>query len=234
MLEQTLFDSLPTERLLPAIATLHQAVRVQAETIAGLHDDGAFLKSSIADDTQHHAARGEFLELLMLASQPQGRRVAGIGIAEFSALTIEQTVKRGHKPFVCQSYKSAIDEGQDFRRCQSLAGYLDEGEAGHDRDHRGHRHDHHHDHDHAAPDVNRHDDRIRAFCFNHDKPVVWEALATWIDTLLLRHGAEAIRLRDGSAPVGWAEPLRAAWTTTGGGDADSGAQLQRAGIIAPR
>ncbi len=78
---------------------------------------------------------------------------------------------------------------------------------GHDRDHRGHRHDHRHDHDHAAPDVNRHDDRIRAFCFNHDKPVVWEALATWIDTLLLRHGADVLRLKGIINVVGEDRPV---------------------------
>lgn len=70
---------------------------------------------------------------------------------------------------------------------------------GHDHGHaHGHGHDgHHHDHHHgqSAEDVNRHDDRIRAFCFNHDKPVVWEALATWIDTLLMRHGADVLRLK---------------------------------------
>ncbi|MCC6467727.1 MAG: GTP-binding protein [Alphaproteobacteria bacterium] len=60
-------------------------------------------------------------------------------------------------------------------------------------------HDHgahdHHGHAHDAPDVNRHDDRIRAFCFNHDQPIVWEALATWVDTLLMRHGVDVLRLK---------------------------------------
>ena len=77
---------------------------------------------------------------------------------------------------------------------------------GHDHDHAHNHgahdhgaHDHgahdHHGHAHDAPDVNRHDDRIRAFCFNHDQPIVWEALATWVDTLLMRHGVDVLRLK---------------------------------------
>jgi G3E family GTPase len=75
----------------------------------------------------------------------------------------------------------------------------------HDHDHHGH--DHGHDHGHAALDVNRHDDRIRAFCFNHDQPIVWEALATWIDTLLMRHGADVLRLKGIVNVAGEARPV---------------------------
>lgn len=93
---------------------------------------------------------------------------------------------------------------------------------GHDHDHQGHHHDHDHDHDHDHAhdhhhddhghdhdtlDVNRHDARIRAFCFNHDKPVVWEALATWIDTLLMRHGADVLRLKGIVDVAGEARPV---------------------------
>ncbi len=76
---------------------------------------------------------------------------------------------------------------------------------GHDHHHHGHHHDH--GHDHAPLDVNRHDARIRAFCFNHDKPVVWEALANWIDTLLMRHGADVLRLKGIVNVAGEARPV---------------------------
>ena len=73
--------------------------------------------------------------------------------------------------------------------------------AGHD-----HAHDHH-DHDHAQPDPNRHDARIRAFCLNHDQPVEWDALASWVDTLLMRHGADVLRLKGIIDVAGEARPV---------------------------
>jgi G3E family GTPase len=79
--------------------------------------------------------------------------------------------------------------------------YEQHGAHAHDHDHQDHGHSHgrgddHGRHgDHGALDVNRHDDRIRAFCFNHDRPILWEALATWVDTLLMRHGADVLRLK---------------------------------------
>ena len=75
--------------------------------------------------------------------------------------------------------------------------------AGHD-----HAHDHHeHGHDHAQPDPNRHDARIRAFCLNHDQPVEWDALASWVDTLLMRHGADVLRLKGIIDVAGEARPV---------------------------
>lgn len=88
-------------------------------------------------------------------------------------------------------------------------------EVAHDHGHHhGHDHGHHHhDHGHAhlhgqdPHDINRHDARIRAFCFNHDRPIVWEALATWIETLLLRHGADVLRLKGIINVAGEAKPV---------------------------
>src|SRR6516162_10210791 len=41
--------------------------------------------------------------------------------------------------------------------------------------------DHEHEHDHL--DVNRHDDRIRAFCVIRERPISWDALSAWLDAL---------------------------------------------------
>src|SRR4030095_14989541 len=59
----------------------------------------------------------------------------------------------------------------------------------HDHDH-GH-HDHHH-HDHAAPELNRHDDHIRAFCLTHDRPIAWDKFVTWIEMLITMRGADLL------------------------------------------
>ncbi|MGH7094058.1 MAG: CobW family GTP-binding protein, partial [Stellaceae bacterium] len=53
-------------------------------------------------------------------------------------------------------------------------------EAGHGDEHG---HGHGHGHSDAPPDVNRHDDHIRAFCITRDEPISWAALSTWLDAL---------------------------------------------------
>src|SRR5437879_6086424 len=45
--------------------------------------------------------------------------------------------------------------------------------------------DDHHAHDH---DVNRHDERIRAFCVTRDRPISWNALSGWLDSLATMRG----------------------------------------------
>jgi G3E family GTPase len=91
----------------------------------------------------------------------------------------------------------------DVRKWLRAEAYEQHGPTGahhHDHEHgHGHRHDHGHDgdqeHGHGAPDVNRHDARIRAFCLNHDQPIVWESLAAWVDALLAAHGENVLRLK---------------------------------------
>ncbi len=58
-------------------------------------------------------------------------------------------------------------------------------------DHHGHDgHGHHH-----APDVNRHDERIRAFCITRDKPISWTAFSGWLDALASMRGADLLRVK---------------------------------------
>ncbi|MQX37385.1 CobW family GTP-binding protein [Roseospira navarrensis] len=68
-----------------------------------------------------------------------------------------------------------------------VAGWLT-AEALADAGHHGH--DHHHRHD-----VNRHDERIRAFCLTYDAPVDWDALAAGLDLLVSSRGADVLRLK---------------------------------------
>ena len=57
----------------------------------------------------------------------------------------------------------------------------------------GHVHDLPHGHDH--PDVNRHDDRIRAFCITRERPISWAALSAWLDGLATMRGDDLLRLK---------------------------------------
>ncbi len=71
---------------------------------------------------------------------------------------------------------------------------------GHDHDHADHGHgheDHGHGHDHGQDphDVNRHDDRIRAFCFTADKPIPWSTFTLWMELLASSGGENLLRVK---------------------------------------
>ena len=63
----------------------------------------------------------------------------------------------------------------------------------------GHTHDLRPKHDlrrgHEHPDVNRHDDRIRAFCITRERPISWAALSAWLDGLATMRGDDLLRLK---------------------------------------
>ena len=54
--------------------------------------------------------------------------------------------------------------------------------------------DDHHDHHHDL-DVNRHDDRIRAFSIVRDKPISWNALSGWLNSLASMRGDDLLRVK---------------------------------------
>ena len=55
--------------------------------------------------------------------------------------------------------------------------------------------DEHHHHDDDGHDVNRHDERIRAFCITRDRPISWSALSGWLDALATMRGDDLLRLK---------------------------------------
>jgi G3E family GTPase len=54
---------------------------------------------------------------------------------------------------------------------------------------------HAHEHEQKHPDVNRHDDRIRAFCITRERPISWAALSAWLDGLATVRGEDLLRLK---------------------------------------
>ncbi len=52
-----------------------------------------------------------------------------------------------------------------------------------------------HPHEHEHPDINRHDDRIRAFCIIRERPISWAALSAWLDGLATMRGDDLLRLK---------------------------------------
>jgi G3E family GTPase len=68
----------------------------------------------------------------------------------------------------------------------------DEAVVTHDGDHNDDDGDHHHNHGH---DVNRHDERIRAFCITRERPISWSALSGWLDGLATMRGDDLLRVK---------------------------------------
>ena len=67
----------------------------------------------------------------------------------------------------------------------------------HGHDH-GHDHGHGHEHDHGEQDphnVNRHDDRIKAFCMTFDEPLSWSTVAAAFDALVTYRGPDLLRMK---------------------------------------
>jgi G3E family GTPase len=53
----------------------------------------------------------------------------------------------------------------------------------------------HDDHEHHHHDVNRHDEKIRAFCITRERPISWDALSGWLDALSTMRGDDLLRLK---------------------------------------
>ena len=83
----------------------------------------------------------------------------------------------------------------DVARWLREEAYAEAGDHVH-HDHHGHDHDHHdHDDHHHHLDVNRHDDRIRAFCLSIDAPIPWDPFVEWIDFLATTQGENLLRIK---------------------------------------
>ena len=81
-----------------------------------------------------------------------------------------------------------------------------EGSHDHDHGHHHHGHDHGHDHGHGHDhkhgdgeqdphNVNRHDDRIKAFCMTFDEPMSWATVAAAFDALVTYRGPDLLRMK---------------------------------------
>ena len=76
----------------------------------------------------------------------------------------------------------------DVQRWLKAEAYAD-ASTGHD-----HGHEHHHEPDHAH-DVNRHDERIRAFCVRYDTPLDWDRFNSWVEMMITFYGGQILRLK---------------------------------------
>jgi G3E family GTPase len=66
-------------------------------------------------------------------------------------------------------------------------------EPAHDHAHADrHHHDHHH---HTENDPNRHGDNIRAFCLTLDRPIAWNGLKRWLQSITSLRGRDLLRMK---------------------------------------
>jgi G3E family GTPase len=76
---------------------------------------------------------------------------------------------------------------------EELRRWLDAGAYEHAHEH-GHDEPGHHHH-HAANDPNRHGDDIRAFCLTLDRPIAWDALQSWLQSITSLRGRDLLRMK---------------------------------------
>ncbi len=58
-----------------------------------------------------------------------------------------------------------------------------------------------------AHDVNRHSDRIAAFCLTHDQPLDWDRFCSWIDMMISLYGRDILRIKGVLNVVGSPGPV---------------------------
>jgi G3E family GTPase len=86
----------------------------------------------------------------------------------------------------------------DVKRWLHEEAYAEGHEHGHGHHHHGHGNEHHHEGAGADQDphnVNRHDDRIRAFCMTFDEPMSWSTVAAAFDALVTYRGPDLLRMK---------------------------------------
>jgi G3E family GTPase len=76
---------------------------------------------------------------------------------------------------------------EELRRWLDAEAYENAHEHGHDDNG-------HHDH-HAENDPNRHGENIRAFCLTFDRPIPWDALKAWLQSITSLRGRDLLRMK---------------------------------------
>ena len=105
----------------------------------------------------------------------------------------------------------------------SEAGHLKQGHANNGE--AAHGHAHHHAHERQEPgehndalggeesgrrhrhDINRHSKDIGSFCLTFDQPLHWEHVSTWLDSLVMAHGEDLLRVKGVLDIVGQERPI---------------------------
>ncbi len=96
------------------------------------------------------------------------------------------------------------------RKIPDVAGWLNAEayrEHHHDHDHHDHAHHRHEPQGQDPHDVNRHDARIRAFCLTFDAPLHWQAVATWLEMLIVTRGESLLRVKGVLDVIGQDRPI---------------------------
>lgn len=127
---------------------------------------------------------------------------AGLYNPETKSLDVQRWLK-------AEAYEGGHDHDHhhdhDHGHCDHDHGHChhDHGHAHHDHGHHAHGHDHDHahcdhdhgEHDHHHHDVNRHNDKITSFVIKADKPLPWDNLVTFFETVAKAQGDNILRVK---------------------------------------
>ncbi|MGJ7530657.1 CobW family GTP-binding protein [Variovorax sp. GB1P17] len=169
------------------LATGAQTLDVHTEAVKQVAVADALLltKEDLVDSQQAQALRDR-LKLI----NPGARQWAvrdGV-IAPVAVLNLGLFDAEGKTPDVARWLRTEAyaEAGGEVGHAHDLAH-----EHKHEQEH-GHGHGHGHGHHH---DVNRHDDHIRAFCFEVEEPIEAVALEAWLEVMLTLLGPNMLRMK---------------------------------------
>ncbi|OYQ34843.1 GTP-binding protein [Niveispirillum lacus] len=87
------------------------------------------------------------------------------------------------------------DHGHEHHAHDHGHDHHDHSHCDHDHGHCDHDHDHVHGHDHHHHDVNRHNDKISSFVIRSEKPLPWDGLVTFFETVAKAQGDNILRVK---------------------------------------
>jgi G3E family GTPase len=88
-----------------------------------------------------------------------------------------------------------------------LRRWLDADAYEHAHHEHGHGHDHHVRGHHTENDPNRHGENIRAFCLTLDRPIAWDGLKRWLQSITSLRGRDLLRMKGIVAVEGLPGPV---------------------------
>ncbi|KPF88220.1 ATP-binding protein [alpha proteobacterium AAP38] len=191
---------------------------------AAVADRVVLTKTDLAEPAQVEALRRRLHDLNPGAVHVDAQKDQGLPVLLFDAGLYNPNTKSldVQRWLKAEAYEGGHDDhhDHDHGHCDHDHGHCthDHHEHGHDHGHDHHAHDHghdHHDHDHSHcdhdhghcdhdhghghdhhhHDVNRHNDKISSFVIRSEKPLPWDGLVTFFETVAKAQGDNILRVK---------------------------------------
>lgn len=168
---------------------------------AAVADRVVLTKTDLAEPAKVEALRRRLHDLNPGAVHVDAQKDQGLPVLLFDAglynpATKSLDVQRWLK---AEAYEGGHDHhhDHDHGHCDHDHGHCthDHHDHGHDHDHGHCDHDHGHGHEHHHHDVNRHNDKISSFVIRSEKPLPWDGLVTFFETVAKAQGDNILRVK---------------------------------------